>query len=302
MSNLIALPIVDLSTAAHLLKTAVPDWEWLLRHIESKDGYIRFPDELNRFIGHLNIGSYPLLYQTEHAMGIAFMRAFMSDQEIVAVDKELLAMSSEERGVVLQEGIKGFMEGVNGVEASLDTRTPEQRRADFEALSKEEQMEAIRSTQLICMACLASFYQVLSVMVHRQKLTSLVAHAMAGDDTAFVRAVQIDPRILAVVPYFRQRFDNIHAEGNEVFRKKLSYRMQCAPYKGKVRHKSLWMGFAFLDMCGLLHTLKHREMLDLFDEAGIGGYDNRIEDVKYLTKRYTEYRAFQQNLAYMSTP
>ena len=49
-------------------------------------------------------------------------------------------------------------------------------------------------------------------------------------------------------------------------------------------------------------TAQHREMLDLFDEAGIGGYENRIEDVKYLSKRYGEYRDFQQNLACLSTP
>lgn len=302
MSNLVTLPIVDLSTAAHLLKAAVPDWEWLLRHIESKDGYFRFPKEVDWFIGRLNIGNYPMLYQSEQAIVSAFLRAFMSDAEIVALDNEFVAMSPDERGLVLQEGLQGFIGGVSEAEAVWDIHNSEQSRAEFEALSEEEQADAIRTVQLACMACLASFYQVLSVMVHRQKLTSLVVQAKAGDDMAFVKAVQIDPRILTTDPYFKQRLENLHAEGNEVFRKRLSYRMQCAPYKGKVRHKSLWMGFAFLDMCGLLHTLKHREMLDLFDEAGVGGYDNRIEDVKYLTKRYAEYRAFQQNLAYLSTP
>jgi len=302
VSNLVVLPVVDLNTAASLLKAAVPDWEWLLRQIESKDGFFRFPKEVTQLIDHLNVGNYPLLYQSEDAIGTAFMRALMSDAEIVVVCKELVAMSPEERGVVFQDVVGGFIESVNEVETLWNTRTPEQAKADFEVMSKEEQFEAIRSLQLMCMACLSSFYQVLSVMVHRQKLTSLVAHAKAGDDMAFVKAVQIDPRVLTTDPYFKQRFDNIHAEGNEVFRRKLSYRMRCAPYRGKVRHKSLWMGFAFLDMCGHLRTLRHREMLDLFDEAGIGGYDNRIEDVKYLSKRLGEYWEFQQNLTYLSTP
>lgn len=302
MPNLTSSTAIDLNSAAKLLKASVPDWEWLLRQIESKDGHLLIPPVVSRLITNLNIGTYPLLYQDERAIGMALMLAFIPQKDIIKLDKEFLAMSPEERGSSVQEFVKEFMEGANDAEAYWDTHTPEQRQAAFDGMSLEDQAGAIKSLQFICMSCLCGFYQVLSMMVHRQKLTSLVRHAKAGDDISFVKAVQIDPRILTTDPYFKQRFENIHAEGNEVFRKKLSYRMQCAPYKGKVRHKSLWMGFAFLDMCGHLHTLKHREMLDLFDEAGIGGYDNRIEDVKYLTKRYGEYCQFQQNLAALSTP
>lgn len=302
MSALDGRPLIDLDTTAKLIKQSAPDWEWLLRQIESKDGFFRFPSGVSQFIERLNIGTYPLLYQNERAIGNAFILAFLTPSEAIALDRELAEASLEDRGEFLTELLGGVVDGISEAEDVWREKTPEQSRAEFDAMTPEEQAKAVKSLQFMSMAFLAGFYQVLSVMVHRQKLTALVAHAKAGDDAAFVKAVQIDPRILTTEPYFKQRFENLHAIGNEDFKRKLSYRMQCAPYRGRVRHKSLWMGFAFLDMCGHFDTLKDREMLDLFDEAGIGGYDNRIEDVKYLNKRRNEYRQFQQDLSALSTP
>ena len=302
MSDPAASPVIDFSTAAQLLKTSAPDWEWLLREIESKDGFFRFPQEVDQYIDRFKIGSYPLLYQDERAIGNAFMLAFFAPSEAIELNRKLSEITVEDRGEFLTEFLGDVVEGFNEAENTWRDKTPEQAQAEFAAMPPNEQAEAVKRLQFMSMAFLAGFYQVLSVMVHRRKLTALVAHAKAGDDAAFVMAVQIDPRILTTDPYFKHRFENLHAVGNESFRRKLSYRMQCAPYRGKVRHKSLWMGFAFLDMCGHFETLKDREMLDLFDDAGIGGYKNRIEDVKYLTKRKGEYRQFQQDLAALSTP
>ena len=302
MPHVVTSPVLDLQTAANLLRKAAPDWEWLLRHLESKGGYLPVPKELTEFIDRFKIGNYPLLYQSEASIGNAFVLALFSREELKELDQELNAMSPEERGQAVELLMSGLNKGIEEGEAYVRCRTPSELAAEHCALSRDEQNRVIKSIQWFGMSCLSMFYQVLSVMVHREKLTLLVSRARAGDDSAFVKAIQIDPRILGVDPYFQSRFANLNSEGNEEFRKKLSYRMRCAPYRGKVRHKSLWMGLAFLDMCGHLDSLTYPEMLNLFDEAGIGGYDNRIEDVKYLGKRVNEYRSFQQNSAYVSTP
>lgn len=302
MSNLALSPVIDLSTTVSLLKEAAPDWEWLLRHIESRNGFFRFPKQVNDLIERFRIENYPLLYQSEAAMGYAFVRGMLTEAEIKELNDELNAMSVEERGQATQLLIHGVKQGLEEGITYAEQRTQEELEAEFLALSEQEQQDAVKRVQWFGMSWLSMFYQVLSTMVHRQKLTTLVAQAKAGDDISLVKAVQIDPRIAGVDPYFRNRFANLHAEGNEVLRRKLAYVMNSAPYKGRVRHKSLWMGFAFLDMCGHLDTLKHREMLDVFDEAGIGGYDNRIGEVKFLTKRLSEYKASQQSFAYLSTP
>lgn len=66
--------------------------------------------------------------------------------------------------------------------------------------------------------------------------------------------------------------------------------------------RRMTLSLAFLDMCGHLDTLKRREMLDVLDEAGVGGYENRIADVKYLDKRIVEYKSMQQGFLRLSTP
>lgn len=295
-------PVIDLRTTAEMLKSAVPDWEWMLKHIESKRGEFRFPREMTDFITRFKIENYPLFYQSEGAIAYAFMKGALSDDEIKEFCEEMNAATLEGRTEALQGINEGLRQGAEDAEAHIASRTAAELEAEYIAMNSQEKIDTCRSIQWFGISFFAMFHQILSVMIHRERLTTLVAKAKAGDDNAFVKAVQIDKRILTVDPYFVGRFHNINAEGNEDFRDKLTYRLRCAPYAGKVRHKSLWMSLAFLDMCGHLDTLKRREMLDVLDEAGVGGYENRIADVKYLDKRIVEYKSMQQGFAHLSTP
>jgi hypothetical protein len=257
---------------------------------------------VTRAIVNLKIESYPLLYENEAAIGLIVFRAFLSQEALVELNTRLTEQSPEERGQALLE----LMEEMSDAdEVFAFPKTPaEERRAlaQFNAMSKEDQAEAIKIAQHLWMGFLAGFFQNVSVMVHGEKLTSLVAQAKAGNDEAFCKAVQIDKRILTTIPYFKQRFERATLEGDQDFSDGLAYRLQCPPYKGKIRHKSLWMAFAFLDMAGLLDTLRHQEILDLCDEVGVGGYANRIEDVKHLSKRLADFRRFRGYGLALSTP
>jgi hypothetical protein len=296
------MQIIDLTSASRFIQAGAPNWEWLLRQIESEDGYLRFPPMVTRAIVNLKIESYPLLYENEAAIGLIVFRAFMSREEMIELNAQLAEQTPDARGQKLRE----LVECVSEVEQAFEfPKTPaEERRAlaQFNALSKEDQAEAVNAAQHLWMGFLAGFFQNVSVMVHGEKLTSLVAQASAGNDEAFCKAVQIDKRILTTIPHFRQRFERATLEGDQNFCDALAYRLQCPPYKGKIRHKSLWMAFAFLDMVGLLDTLKHQEILDLCDEAGVGGYANRIEDVKHLSKRLADFRRFRGYGLTLSTP
>ena len=296
------MQIIDKASAIRLLKSTAPDWEWVLRRIESEDGRLRFPPLVSRAIINLKIESYPLLYENEPAIGLTAFRAFMSPEEIVALCKRLEDQSPAERGQELQEMLDGFDE-VDEVFTLPKTPAEERRvEAAFKALSPEEQAETIKAARHLWMGFLAAFFQNLSMMVHGEKLTSLVAQAKSGNDDAFCKAVQIDQRILTTIPYFKQRFERDTLEQDQNFRDALTYRLRCPPFKGKIRHKSLWLAFAFLDQLGLLDLLTHSEILDICDEAGVGGYASRIEDVKNLSKRLAEFRRFQGRGLALSTP
>jgi hypothetical protein len=294
--------LIDKAAAAGFLRSGIPDWTWFIAHIESEDGHFRFPPIVTRAIENLKLQDYPLLYENEASLGLILFRAFLSQEEILELNAKLADQSPLERGKTMRDWIDGLFEFD---EAFSFPKTPAQERrafAQFNALSKVDQAEAIRMAQHLWMAFLAGFFQNISVMVHGEKLTSLVAQAKAGNDEAFCKAVQIDKRILTTIPYFKQRFERGALEGDRNFTDALAYRLQCPPYKGKIRHKALWITFAYLDLVGLLDNLRHQEILDLCDDAGVGGYANRIEDVKNLSKRLAEYRDFQRRSVILSTP
>lgn len=295
-------PLIDQASAANFLRAVAPDWAWLLQHIESEDGYVRFPPLFSRWIANLKIENYPELYEEEARIGAMMLRAFLTPEEIRELDAELLSLSPEERAVFLLETIKDME--VAGDAIQLPKTPDEQKRAEaaFNALTKEEQKETTQFWQYFMMAFLASFHQSLSVMVHGEKLTSLVSQAKSGNDKAFAKAVQIDKRILFAIPYFKQRFADANIQGDRKFTEEVGAHLQRPPYKGKIRHKSLYLAFAFLDMAGLLGTMKHKELLDLCNEAGLDSHANRIDDVKNLSKRLAEFRAFQQRGLNLSTP
>lgn len=296
------MQLIDQASAANFIRVMAPHWAWLLQHIESEDGYVRFPPLFSRFITNLKIESYPALYENEASIGKMMLLAFMAPEEIQKLDSELAALSPEARADYVRK-VMNDMEEIG--DAFVIPKTPlEHKLADqaLNALSEEERKDALRSGQYFMMAFLASFHQSLSVMVHGEKLTSLVAQAKNGNDKAFAKAVQIDKRILFAIPYFKQRFADAHTEGNRKFTEDVGAHLQRPPYKGKIRHKSLYLAFAFLDMVGLLQTMKHKDLLNICDEAGVGGYANRIEDLKNFSKRLAEFYAFQRRGLGLSTP
>lgn len=294
--------VVDIPSAARLIQAMAPDWLWLLKYIESEDGYVRFPPAVSQWIKNLNIGNYPGLYEDERAIGAILVKAFLSDEQVGQLNTELEACSSEERGQLLLEYIGNLGEEIDAIELPKTPAAQKRAEAQFLAMSDAERQHAIEFMQRFLMSMLAGFYQSLSIMVHGEKLTALVAQAKAGDDKAFAKAVQIDKRILHALPYFNDRFAAANSEGQREFVELVTAHMSRPPYKGKIRHKALYLAFSLLDQVGVLDRMKHSELLDLCTQAGLDSHANRIDDVKNVSKRLAEYRAFQRRGFDLSTP
>lgn len=286
--------LVSLPQVLSILRSGLPDAEWMLKHIESQNGWLRYPSFLAEVIENLKLQSYPLLYENEAAISVMMLKAFLTTEEIHQLSCDLDSSSIEQRDALLME----FYSSLNDVvENIVIPKTPAERRSAAEAyaaLTPEEQQEAIRIGQSFYSSFLSSFHQTLSVMVHGEKLTSLVAQAKAGDDDAFVKAVQVDRRILTAIPYFRDRLNRSQMEADWNFSDKLSYRLKSPPYRGKIRYKSLWLTIATLDQVGWLDKLSYPELLDICDQIGLDGKQCRIQTAKHMGNRVREYREFQR--------
>jgi hypothetical protein len=112
-----------------------PDLVWLLRHIETEDGFFRFPPLLSRAIANLKIESYPRLYENEAAIGLIFVKGLLSDAEIKELAIDLGRSSPDERGELLLSLNESLEEQFAAVEIPK-TRAEEKRALkQFEALS-----------------------------------------------------------------------------------------------------------------------------------------------------------------------
>lgn len=271
----------------------MPEWQWFLDHLERSKGRLQFHAAIAKLIKNLKIENYPLLYEREKSIGVALALACLPVDEIRELESEMAAATPEERGELVR--VVGNMLG-QSFDAIEFPETPEQEatmRLAFEGLTSDEQAEAVRTSQYFLSGGLALFYEQLSLLVHGEKLSSLVRQAKDGSDIAFAKAVQIDVRILTAVPYFRDRIARARLEDETGFVSLIWRRQVAPPYRGRIEHKALYLMFSFLDLTGLLRAFTHAELLDLYDELGGGGKRHRIEDVKNMTKRLAEYRRFQ---------
>lgn len=294
-------PIIDLDSARELLRRAVPTWKDLLEHLESSGGRLKFLPEVSSMIANLRIDNYPLLYENTAAIGNVLAPAFMDTNDMVAFNVEVENASPAGRGQMIAD----MLVNLDAIDPAFDfsgsDAEKQQAKEAFAALDPKTQKEAVDFFQRLMMGSLASFFDYLAIAVHGEKLTSLVAQAKNGDDEAFGKAVQIDGRILIVLPYFKDRYARAITEDHENFRIMVSRKLSSPPYKGRIEHKSLWMTFAFLEGVGLLSVLPRNELLDLCNDVGVGDSGQPIEDVKNLNKRLSLYREFQSR-GTLSTP
>lgn len=275
-------------------KQLAPQYAELLRDLQKGGGRICFSTEIASIQNHL--GSYVLIYDNELKINRAFFLALLGEEGFKEFVAETEGASPEEQ----QQLIEDFadLEGMDELaDAFIIPQNSEEWKRAREALAlmpEEERKEAGKRGIFFWSFYFSSFFNTLCLMVHGAKMTSLVPRAMEGDDDAFLKAIQIDRMLLLHHPYFRDRKFKAQNEGQNEFLSKLSYRESNPTLRGPIKYPGLYMLFGILEAFQWLSDLKHKEILDICDGAGLDRYQNRIEDVGYLTQRLIEYRRWQK--------
>lgn len=283
---------LDLETIVSILRPVIPDAEWLISYLEKSGGVIRFPPLLVEAISNLQIANYPLLFEDESRIASVALRCWLEEDQIREFVSSLEASTLEDRGRHLAE----LCASIDPLLTSLPKTQEEveQRSLYLRSLSEEQQRLHIRRSQDFLSFFFASFGQTLSIMVHGEKLTALVAKAKLGDDGSFFKAIQIDASILTVIPYFKNRFEQKRKLGDQDVIDKVTYRISSPPYRGKIKHKSLFVLLAILEQAALLDDMPLGQVLMICDEIGVGGGNSRIPDEAALGKLIRRYRRMQR--------
>lgn len=280
--------------AIRFAKQHLPLYGELYNELKAEGGRVKF---LGRF-GTIrrNVANYVELYDDERKPGVALFMGLMGEQAFRDFSSESSSWTQTEIENFLQNLCSD--EGQSELLTSLTIPDTEDEWRDQEkylqSLPEEDRSIAIKRSSLLFAGVFAHFFNTLALMTHGATLVSLVKSALDGNDVAFGKAVQVDRFLLAHHPFFIARKQRAQDQGEVEFLRALAYREANPNLKGKIKYPALFMLFGMLEQIGWLDKLKHAEILDICDDIGIDRYQNRIEDLNYLTKRLADYRLFQK--------
>lgn len=280
-----------------VVQRITPQCVELLRDLQKGGGRISFSPEIAQVQNY--VGQYVLIYDDELKIGRAMFLAFLGEDGLKNLAQEVEALSKDDQQEIL-DGLASI-ETLNKVSEAMDAikipQTPAEWQAARDELAKlpeDERKETEKRGAAFWFFFFSTFFNTLSLMVHGAKMTSLVPRAIAGDDDAFFKAVQIDRMLLLHHPHFRDRKAKAQNDGETEFLSKLAYRESNPSLRSKIRYPGLYMLFGILESFRWLDELAHEEILDICEGSGLDLYQNRIEDVNYLTKRLGEYRIWKK--------
>lgn len=293
---------LEKSLIHQLVVALAPEFGGLLKIFNDKyGGWVRMPEEMEQLRKNSGLGDhYVIGYEDERRIPDWLQKLHFPEntaESSQAFEEEFSSASFEERSDLVEELLTAAQN------PDLDLALPETEEekeaamAEFKSMSEEDQKKAVRNAQLFCAFFYAYLFNCLSLMVHGQKLTTLVPRAMEGDKEVFCKAVQIDRNLLTGNTYFRETYSRLVTGTDPDFWKSVSYRIANPTLRTKIRFPLLFMVFAVLESFDALDDFTASEILDICDEAGLDRFQNCIEDETYLTKRRIEYRKMQKNPA-----
>ncbi len=294
---------IEKSVAHFLAVTLAPECGEIFKTIRAKrNGWIKMPAWLEQARKNSGLGdTYVTLYEAEPRINYCLIKAIFlenTSEQVKQFDNAFAEVSEVEKLAILKNfnddlPIENIGNEIGDVLSQL-REAPEITQEEFDALPEEERISVIHRMQFFLAFLYATFFNSIALMVHGQKLTTLVPLALQGDKKAFCKAVQIDHNLLTGHPYFQDIYARLQTGETPNFLDDILRHLSRPPIQGRIRFPALYSLFATLDLFGWLNDFTAPEILDMCDEAGLDRYQNRIEDENYLIKRRLEYRKKQK--------
>lgn len=283
-------------TVLALVSEAAPQFLEILGDCKDAATWRKVSKRFEEVRVRLRIDNYVLIYEDERRIGSALTNAIMSPEQQQECAREFAAASQEEQLEMLHDLGRPGGEGEKLAE-EMFPEDPDAQKAQIEAfnqLDEDGKREAVKRGQFLMGFLMAWLYEFLAVMVHGEKMTSLVPKALAGDEEAFLKAIHIDKALLTLHSKFANRHRQAILDGDRTLLDKISYHLAVPVTRGRVQLAGLFAVFAMLESLGWLNDLRHGEILDICDAARLDRWQNRIEDENAVTKALIKYRRYQK--------
>lgn len=290
---------LDKDLTRKLVVAMAPQYAEMLRDLRSPGRWAKLLRKYDGIFRGAFLDGYVSLFNDEKRINLTLWFFLVGEDGYRELDAEVAAMSPDEQQGWLNDLVSEANEdGAWSWMEDMFPDTPEKEvaaRLAYENLSDEDKAATSKHAAFFWSFFFASFHNYLSLMLHGRKLTVLIEQAKAGDESAFCKAVHVEPRLLRHHPFFRERHLQAQENSEMDFLKRIGYRLANSSLNGQIRYPGLYMVFAMLDAGGWLDGgFTHEQIVDMCDEAGLDRYQNRIEDPTYLTQRLREYRQWQK--------
>ena len=231
----------DKSVTRKFVVDFAPQYAEILRDFQRLDKNLRLPHQFLAIRENLKIHNYVELYNNEeHLNGFLFL-ALLGEDQFKTFNAELAALPRAEQIAWLNQIVRDAAElDVADFFPPDSEEARKQIQEQFEQLPEEERNSIFRRGQFFWSFSFAHFFNLLSLMVHGAKLTSLVPQAVAGDKDSFCKAIQIDRSLTTYHPYFRQRRLEAQERGEIDFLNEINYRERNPTLRGKIRHPGVY--------------------------------------------------------------
>lgn len=286
------------SQAIQFVVALTPYYVSMFSEIKESGARVVFEDRYSAI--RERVSSYVTLYDDERKIGVAGFSGILGEDGFREFNEESKNWTHDEKLEFLQsctnlESMREMVDGWAHPESEEEWQAAELAVANQ---NDDERIRLARRGALLYGALFAHILNGFSLMVHGAKLTSLVPAAVSGDDEAFLKAAQIDRVLLTHHPYFIKRKqaaqDSDDPEQIAFLRRLLAHEGK-PQLRGRIRFPGLYYLLSLFESVGWLHDLTDVEILDACDAAGLDRWQNRIEDVNYVTKRRLEYLQWQKS-------
>lgn len=290
------------SQAIQIVSTQAPQMLEIFRTFQAFKGcWLIWPQRLLQIKSNLKLDNYVTLYEDKRRIDNSLYLYFKGEDAVLAENEAHDKLSPEAREQYVIDLAQELIDiDLTEFEESLPNLNPtkeeeELSKAEFEALSESEKVQAIKKVSYLYLFLFSSLHNYFSIMVCGEALTSLVPKALKGDDEAFYKAVKIDRNLLLAHPYFTSRYQKAQELGDRSFLERIAVSQSIPSLKGKIALPGIYVVFAMLESIGWLDDdMLHREILDICDVAGLDRWQNRVESVDAVTKQLARYRRYQK--------
>jgi len=255
-------PLATFKPIQKFIASFVEDYDWYLNHIKKTSNHL--PAKISQFVGELGIQDYSSLYVDTRNLTTLFIEGLELSPEFKNIFYQANQIPEENAYIFMDE----YLENLS--QLNLDEMfSVDEEETEVVELS-DEHKHALLS---IIKWCLLWMHDLTSLMVHGERIFNLVQKAIAGNRSAMLKVLQIDPSAFQYIPEFQTTHAKAVVSRDKKFLNSMNHHLNNRVGKSKLSHRMIYAVIFMLDTLQMLGSMSNNDILELCDSSGLSAYD-----------------------------